>query len=250
MIPLSLKFLGIKISRLNREELKEYLIQTLYEKSKFRVIVLDEKKLFFALFDQELRTSINRCEVVLCGSGTVAWAARVLTGETVPVIIPVTLFLDIMRVSDEMGYSFYLYGANKSANLEAAKRVRKSFPHARLVGAYHSHIKDKEKRDVLTAIRKSSPQIFFCNLKGGAVQEKWLDQNKETFSDSIIVGVDHAFEVVSGKKKMPPIGVQKKGWNGLYTSLTQPWNVARFFRLFTIFVVTLYRKIFKKEKMY
>ncbi len=248
MIPLSLRFLGIKISRLNRDELKEYLIQTLYDKGNFRVMVLDERKFFHSLFDAEARDIISNTDVVLCGSSTIAWAARILKNETLTQILPVTLFLDFMRVADEMGYTYYLYGGSQPANLETAKRMRKSFPHARLVGAYHSRIRDKEKEDVMTAIRKSAPQLFCASLGGGHMQEKWLSSHRDSFSDSVVLGVDNAFSVVSGKEKMPPIGVQKKGWTGLYRSLTRPWDIPRFFRLFVIFVVVLYHRFFKKDQ--
>lgn len=248
MIPLSLRFLGIKLSRLNRDEFREYLIQTLYDKGKFRVMVLDERKMFKSLFDPEFRGHISNTDIVLCGSSTVAWAARLLTRESIPQILPITLFLDFMRAADEMGYTYYLFGGGQNSNLETAKRMRRSFPHARLVGAYHSNIRDKEKEDVMTAIRKAAPQVFIAGLGGGYHQEKWLKEHKEYFPEAIVLSVDNAFQVASGREKMPPIGVQKKGWTGFYRSLTRPWDIPRFFRLAVIFVVVLYHRFFKKEK--
>jgi N-acetylglucosaminyldiphosphoundecaprenol N-acetyl-beta-D-mannosaminyltransferase len=246
MVPISVKFLGVKVSLMNRDEFKEFLIQTIYDKERFRVVILDEKKLFLSFFNKELRDIINNTEIVLCSSQTVAWAAKMFTKREIPVVMPVTLVLDMMRAADEMGYTVFLFGGNKNVNIETAKRMKRSFANARVVGNYHANIKHKELEDVLVAIRKSSPQIFFAGLNGGAKQEKWLADKEEFISNSVVVGVDNAFQVISGRQKMPPISVQQKGRIGLYRSVTHPYNIARFFRIVVIFFVAVTKKIFNK----
>lgn len=246
MVPISVKFSGVKVTLQNREELKEYVIQCIYDEEKFRIILLDERKLFHSYFDEEFRNIIRNTDVVLCSSKTVAWAAKMLTKKEIPVILAVTLLLDMMRAADEMNYTVFLFGGNGEVNKETTKRIRRSFPNARIVGNYHSRIKDKELDDVLTAIRKSSPQIFLVNLDGGKKQEKWIEQYRDYFSNSIVVGADDAFRIISGRRKMPPIWVQKKGLTGLFRFLSNPLDFPRFFRVITIFFVTLYKRIFKK----
>lgn len=247
MIPLSLKFLGVKITTMGREEIKEFLIQTVYEKGKFRVMFLDEEKLFSLLFKKEQKEIVNGCEIVLCSSQTVAWMVKVFTGKNVPVIMPVTIFLDFMRIADEMNYTAFLFGGDQNVSLETMKRIRKSFPQARIIGNYRSNIKNKELDDVLLTIRKSSPQIFFAGYGGAMKQEKWLSANQSYFPNSIIVGVDSAFQIIAGKKKMPPLWFQQKEWNGFYSFLMQPYNIARIFRIATLFFITIYYKLTKKD---
>lgn len=246
MVPISVKFSGVKITLQNREELKEFVIQCIYDEERFRIIMLDERKLFHSYFDEEFRNIIKNAEVVLCSSKTVAWAAKLLTKKEVPIILSVTLLLDMMRAADEMNYTVFLYGGNAETNKEATKRIRRSFPNARIVGNYHSRIKDKELDDVLVAIRKSSPQLFLVNLDSGKKQEKWIEQYKKYFSNSIIVGVDDAFKIISGRRKMPPIWVQQKGLTGVFRFISNPLDIPRFFRVIAIFFVTLYKRIFKR----
>jgi N-acetylglucosaminyldiphosphoundecaprenol N-acetyl-beta-D-mannosaminyltransferase len=243
MVPVSVKVLGVKVTLMNREELKEFLIQTIYDKGRFRTMILDEKKMFFMLFNKEFQKIINDTEIVLCSSQMVSWMIRVLTGKHVPIIMPVTVLLDFMRVADEMNYTVFLFGGTKSVSAETMKRIKKSFPQSRIVGNYRSNIKNKELEDVLTTIRKSSPQLFFASIGGGFRQEKWLTSNKGYFQNSTVVGIDRAFHIIAGKHKMPPMGFQKKGWNGLYFLLTQPYNLFRLARLIVLFFVTLYHKI-------
>ena len=249
MLPLITHLLGIKISMISRENLKEYLIKTLYDKDRFRVMIIDERKFFQALFDHSFRKIINTSDIVLTSSSTVSWALRVLNSKRVKPIMPVTVFLDFMRASEEMNYSYYLFGHDRSTIVETARRTKRSFPHARLVGAYHIRIKGKERENVLIAMRKSAPQIYFAGLKGGKKQEKWLSEHKEYFPGSIVVGVDNAFRIIAGKEKMPPINVQKKGRVGLYRTLTRPYDIARLFRLAVIFFVVTYHRLFKKDKI-
>jgi exopolysaccharide biosynthesis WecB/TagA/CpsF family protein len=247
MMPVSVRFLSVKVTLISREELKEFLIQTVYDKGRFRVLFIDVKKMFACLFNEDIQEIINNTEIVLCSSQTVAWMIKVLTGKTVPIIMPVTIFLDFMRVSDEMNYTVFLFGGNQSVSFETIKKIKKSFPQARIVGNYRSNIKNRELEDVLTTIRKSSPQIFFTSFSGGAKQEKWLTSNLQYFQGSIVIGLDKAFNIIAGKQKMPPLWFQKKGWNGFFKFLTQPYNLIRLFQLITLFFVTVYNRIFQKS---
>ncbi len=248
MIPLSANFLKVKISLTNREELKECLIQTIYDKERFRMLLLDEKTMFSALFNKELQHIIMRTEVVVCSSQTVSWMVKMFTGKTVPIIMPVTLFLDLMRAADEMNYTVFLFGGSKNVSMETIKRIRKSFPQARIVGSYRSNIKSQELQDVLITIRKSSPQIFIASYSSGPKQEKWITKNLPYYQNSVVTGVGNSFKVIAGKKKMPPIWFQKKGWNGFYTFLTHPYNIVRLFRIIFLFALTVYYKIKSKFK--
>lgn len=243
MTPSSVEFFGVKISLINREELKEYLIQTIYDKNRFRVVILDEKKLYSCLVHKEYRKLVNQSEIVVTSSQTVAWIVRVITGRHVPVIMPVTLFLDFMRTADEMNYTVFLFGGSKKVALETLKRIRKSFPQARIVGNYSSHIRNQEMEDVLTTIRKSSPQLFFASYSRGIKQEKWITENFHYFQNSVVTGLDNAFNVIAGRKKMPPLWIQKKEWNGFYTFLTQPYNVARLFRIAVLSLAAVCHKV-------
>lgn len=247
MVPIATKFLRMKATLQNREEFKEFLIQSLFDEEIFRVLMLDEKKAYQLFFDQEFVKTVESSELVFCSSRTVSWMARVLTGKEIPVIMPVTLLLDILRVSEEMNYTLYLFGGKKEINVEAVRRIRKSFPSVRLVGNYHQNIKGQELDDVLVAMRKSAPQIFFANLGGGKKQEMWMTEHKELFPKSILIGIDDSLKIIAGKQKLAPIWFQERNLTGLHQTLRNPVNFPRYFRLLVLFFITAYHRIFKKE---
>lgn len=74
-------FLEKNIVFYDREELKEFLIQSIYNKSNFRVMFLDEKKAFKALFSKEWRTIILKVDIFVCSSQIVSWMIKMLTGK-------------------------------------------------------------------------------------------------------------------------------------------------------------------------
>ncbi len=249
MISVYLPFLKRNVVFYGREELKEYLIQTLYNKSSFRLLIIDEKKVFRALFSKEWKEILSKVDILVCASQIVAWMVKVLCDRKIPVIMPVTVFLDFMRVSDEMNYTIFLYGGDNNVILETVRKIRKSFPGSRIVGYYRANIKGKEQEDVLVNIRKSAPQIFFVSMKSVFKQEKWIEQNKSAFAGSVVASVDNSFWIIAGKKKMPPIWVQKRNLNGFFRTLTAPYDLPRIFRLFVIFIYTIFHRIFKKKKV-
>ena len=247
MVSVYLPFLQKSVVFYERNELKEYLIQTLYNRSNFRLIFIDEKKVFKAFFSKEWREILYKADILVCSSQIVSWMIKVLNGKKVPLIMPVTIFLDFMRVSDEMNYTIFLYGGDNTVIIETLKKIKKSFPGSRIVGYYRSNIKGKELEDVLTNIRKSSPQIFFVSMNSVFKQEKWIDENRTFFMGSIVVSLDDTFWIIAGKKKMPPLWVQKNNIVGLYRIVKEPYNIFRFFRIFVIFFYTVYHRFFGKD---
>ncbi|OHD53640.1 MAG: hypothetical protein A2Y33_06880 [Spirochaetes bacterium GWF1_51_8] len=247
MIPIAIKFSGLKVTPIERDALREYLITTLFEKGKFRILILDEKKMFHSIFDKQLREIINRAEIVLCSSQTVRWAVKLFTKKKVPITMPVTLMLDLLRASEEMSYTVFLFGGDRQISSLTVNMIRKSFPQVRIVGNYPSNISSAELENVQIAFRKSAPQIFFAGLNGGKKQEIWLTEQSQNLSSSVVVGADDAFRVIAGRKQMPPIWVQQKEWTGLYRLIRNPFNVVRWFRITIIFFVTIYRKLFRKN---
>ena len=247
MIPLPVKFFGLKVTPIDRDTLREHLIQTLFEKGKFRAIILDEKKLFHTIFNKQFREIVNSAEIVLCASQTVRWVAKLFTKKKVPIILPVTLMLDLLRASEEMSYTIFLFGGNRQISSLTLNVIRKSFPQVRIVGNYPSNISAEELENVQIAIRKSAPQIFFAGLNGGTKQEMWLTEQAPNLTNSVIVGADDAFRVIAGRQQMPPIWVQQKEWTGVYRILRNPFNFARIFRIFIIVIVSIYRKIFPRK---
>lgn len=251
MVSIYLPFLQKNMVFYEREELKEYLIQTLYNKSSFRLMFLNERKVFKAIFSKKWREILSKIDIMVCSSQIVAWMIWVLNGKRVPVIMPVTIFLDFMRVSDEMNYTLFLFGGDNNVIIETIKKLRKSFPGSRIVGYYRSNIKGKELSDVLINIRKSSPQIFFVSMKSPFKLERWIEENKKEFSNMVIVSVDNAFWIIAGKQKMPPLWVQKKNLNGLYRTITAPYDILRICRLFFLFSYTIIQKLaMAKQKQF
>ncbi|URA09437.1 WecB/TagA/CpsF family glycosyltransferase [Thermospira aquatica] len=245
MLPVSIPFLTAKVSLFNREDLKEHIIQTLYEQKRFRIIILDEKKLFSSLFNREMRRIIQQTEVVLCGSRLIAWSIRLLTGRHVEIYYPITILLDILGIANEMQYSCYLLGGDKKVANEAAKRIRRSFPNVRLLGYYTNQLKEKQWFDVLISIRKSCPQIFIVSFPNSVYQEFWITKNFSYFSQSIILGIDTSLDVFSGKKSMGVVWDEKRGWKTTGFKI----DPIAWFRRLVILFVTLMNKIFHREEV-
>jgi len=244
MLPVSIPFLTAKISLFGRDDLREYLVQTIYEKNRFRIMILDEKKLFASLFSREMRRIIQQTEVVLCGSRVIAWSIRLLTGRHVDVVYPITILLDLLRIADEMQYSLYLLGGDKKVANEASKRIRRSFPNVRLLGYYTNQLNPKQWLDVLISVRKACPQIFVVSFPNSVYQEMWITKNFSYFSQSIILGIDISLDIFAGYKKMSVVWDEKRGWKNIGFSL----RPLTWFRQLVIILASLWAKIFRREE--
>ncbi len=239
---------GIKITDISRDEWRNYLYNQLHHGAYARIIILSEKKLFQALFNRELKETINQAEVVLCSSSLVAWIFGRLYSKILKPSLAVTYALDALSVASECQSTVSFFGSSKKKLFATVKKVTKSFPGVKVVSVYPRRIPLADQGKVFVALRKSAAKLALFNLGNSKKEELWINKNYEIFKQGVTIGVDDSFDVISGYKSVPSIKMQDKGFLGLYTFLRNPLNIAKIFRCVILVCLCLNCKIFPKNK--
>ncbi len=239
---------GIKITDISRDEWRNYLYNQLHNGSYARIIILSEKKLFQALFNKELKETINQAEVVLCSSSLIAWIFHRLYGKMLKPSLAVTYTLDALSVASECQSTVSFFGSTKKKLFATIKKVAKSFPGVKVVSMYPKSIPLADRGKVFVALRKSSAKLALFNLGNDKQEELWINKNYEIFKQGVTIGVDDSFEIISGYKSVPPIKMQDKGRLGLYTLMKNPMNIGKVYRCGVLVYLCMIDKVFKSKK--
>jgi exopolysaccharide biosynthesis WecB/TagA/CpsF family protein len=207
---------------------------------------LTEKKLFQALYNKELKETINQADIVLCASSLIAFFSQYLYGKFTRPSLAVTYVLDALSVASECFATVSFYGASKKTLFMTVKKVSKSFHGAKIVNSYPKNIPLEERGRVFVALRKSAAKLALFNLGNSKNSELWINKNYEIFRQGVTIGTDDSFEVIAGKKSVPSIEMQDKGRLGLYFLLRNPLNIAKIFRCTVLLGYCLVAKARKK----
>ena len=113
---------GIKLTDISRDEWRNYLYDRLYHGKYARIIILTEKKLFQALYNKELKETINQADIVLCASSLIAFFSQYLYGKFTRPSLAVTYVLDALSVASECFATVSFYGASKKTLFMTVKK--------------------------------------------------------------------------------------------------------------------------------
>lgn len=225
---------GVKITDISRDEWRNYLYDKFHHKTFARIIILTEKKLFQTLFNREMMETVNQAEIVLCSSSMVSWLVSHMYAKSIKPVLAVTYILDALTVAAECRSTVSYFGSSKPVLFATVQKTHKSFEGIRVVSHYPARIALKDQANVFIAIRKAAATLGLFNLGNDKKQELWINQNFMLSKSGVVIGTDDSFEIIAGRKRVPPFSFQDKGWLGLYGIITNPFNIAKPLRLFTL----------------
>lgn len=151
----------------------------------------------------------------------------------------IAMIMDLVRLAAKKDLTIYLLGS-RMENLERVFfNLQRSFPGVRIIGRQEGYFSKERETLVKESLRKSSPDIIFLGF-GFPLQEIWMRDNWDYLSNAVVVGVDGAFDILSGRRKKAPDSIQLNGFTWLWRTLTRPFLLDRFFAMLGFYLMTLW----------
>ena len=136
---------GIKITDISRDEWRNYLYDRLHHGKYARIIILTEKKLFQALFNRELKETINQADIVLCASSLISWLSYHMYTRILKPSLAVTYILDALSIASECQSTVSFFGSSKKTLFVTVKKITKSFSGVKMESIYPEKIPLKKQ---------------------------------------------------------------------------------------------------------
>lgn len=243
-------FLGQNMHALSMDD-SVLLIADRVEHGEFtQHVVVNVAKLVHMQDDPALRASVNSCDIINIDGMGVVWGAR-LCGHVVPErVAGVDLFLRLLAVSAERGFSVFLLGALPEVVERTAKKMKARFPALKLAGYHHGYFWDDEET-IVNMIRDSKADLLFVAITSPK-KENFINKWREGLGVRFVMGVGGTFDVMAGKTKRAPLWMQKNGLEWFYRILQEPRRMWKRYlvtnvRFFALLASELLRKnIFKR----
>ena len=247
-----IRILGLPLDNLSRDEVLAYMLAAIEDKNGCQhIFFIDPIKLLRLRFSRKLKPILKQASLVLADGGGLLWASRRLgtpLKERVPMI---AIIIDTMRLAMRCDFTVYLMGSHPEHVNEVFFNFQRSFPNVRVIGRHSSSLSKEKESLIKESLRKSAPDIVFLGMEFPH-QELWIKENKKYLGNTVILGVDDSFEVLSGISKKNPDWIQTRGLDWIWYTLKHPWYINRFFAIFYFYLYSLIRSLFvfnrKKKK--
>ncbi len=204
-----IKFCGVPIDILNEVDIKDTIIELLENNEVNQIVFLSLKD-----FIKARRKKNNDIKMLENASLVIPTSKVLIKGIKncgLPEAyrhMPYYFILKLLRILDEKRKSIYVLGSTIQGINKVAENIRASYPTLKVVGRYKGNLNDFEEKNVLTAIKKSSPSISLIGtyIKDG---NKWIYKNRNNFNSGIFIWNPQAMRVMSGIENSP----SEKKWD-------------------------------------
>ncbi|RZA18554.1 MAG: glycosyltransferase [Proteobacteria bacterium] len=239
-----------KIDKLNRRSAVDAVIAAAESGKPYYVVTPNSDHLVRLESDENLRQIYSQANLVIADGMPLVWASRLLGNPLEERVTGADLMPAVCEEAAKRGLSIFMMGAPEGVAIEAQKRLEKSYPGLKVVGAYsppYGFEKDKQiNTEIIEMINAAAPDIIFVGL-GAPKQESWIHQNHQKFSKGAFLGIGASIDFIAGNVKRAPLWVQKSGFEWMYRLLQEPGRLAKRYAADTYVLWIILREVFRKR---
>ena len=205
---------------------------------------------FLASFDPKfplLRLIVFPVQGLIVGLST--FFAKDWLFKSLNIIKGRNLFLELIKLSNKMGWRVFLLGDKDKSAEKAKERLETSFKKIEIYTANGPNLtneaepltkKDKliEKK-IIEKINKIKPHLLFVGF-GVPKQEKWSYKWMDKLTVGGVMVVGGTFDYVSGKVKLPPKWLEDMSLEWAWRLMVQPNRLKRILTAFPYFPLKVF----------
>lgn len=217
---MKIKFLGANLDVLSMQQTTLKIADSIRRNFFIQHSVVNVAKLVNMRVDNELKRSVQDCDIINIDGMGVVWGAR-FCGHNVPErVAGVDLFHNLLNMSATEGFPVFLLGATDDIVSKTASKVKEQNPDLIIAGYNHGYFWDNEEA-VVEKIRQSGAKLLFVAITSPK-KENFINKWQDKLGVNFVMGVGGTFDVVAGKVNRAPQWMQKYGLEWLYRVIQEP----------------------------
>lgn len=150
-------------------------------------------------------------------------ASRFVSEAPLPERVATTdLFHDVARRAQQLGLSFYLFGATEDENRKAYERVRELYPQLKLVGRSNGYLAGEALERRIAEIDRAAPDIVWVGL-GVPRQQAFCAKFANSLRNvGILKTCGGLFNFLSARRARAPLWMQQAGLEWAFRTAQEP----------------------------
>ncbi|MFC3714007.1 WecB/TagA/CpsF family glycosyltransferase [Sphingoaurantiacus capsulatus] len=226
-------FAGARLNPLSMAETVRWIDSRLAARSFTQHAVVNVAKLVHMRRDEQLRRSVEGCDIVNIDGMGVVWGARLVGHAVGERVAGIDLFHALIELAAARGYPVYLLGATDEMVLATRDRLVERHPALKVAGYHNGYFWDDEPA-MVHEIAASGARLLFVAITSPS-KENFIDRWRDQLGVDFVMGVGGTFDVVAGKVKRAPHWMQRSGLEWLYRVIQEPRRM--FYRYFSTNII-------------
>ena len=215
-----LSFLDCKMHSVTMADTVATIKSRLCGKQFTQHVVVNVAKLVNMQKDQQLKTSVEACDIINIDGMGVVLGARFLGIDVPERVAGVDLFYELLKMAEGEQFPVFLLGATDEVVTETVRRVQEKHPRLPLAGFHHGYFWEDEEA-VVEKIKDSGTRMLFVAITSPK-KENFINKWQDRLGVDFVMGVGGTFDVVAGKVNRAPLWMQKCGLEWFYRVLQEP----------------------------
>ncbi len=229
----TVNILGVEIAAIDMDWLLKFTEKHIKDLKGDYICVSNVHTTVTAFEDPEYRAVQNGGILAIPDGGPLSSVGRKRGAENMSRTTGPSYMEEILKISEEKGYSHFFYGSTEETLDKLKDRLQKDHPGLTIAGMMSPPFRaltEAEDEAIVQQINDTHPDFVWVAL-GAPKQEKWMAAHQGCVN-GLMVGVGAAFDYDAGNIKRAPKWMQKANLEWLYRLLQDPK------RLFTRYLVT------------
>lgn len=241
-----IKIFNTTIDNLSMQETLQKVKQAISHKIQLHHVVVNAGKVVAMQEDQELRQSVNSCDLINADGQAVVWASKLLGKPLKERVAGIDLMENLVKLSAKNNYKIYLLGAKEEVVSNLVNLYKNKYSKNLIAGYRNGYFSKEEEQTIAQDIANSGAQLLFVAISSPK-KENFLYQHRTTLKSlNFIMGVGGSFDVIAGKTKRAPVWMQKSGLEWFYRFMQEPKRMwKRYLIGNTKFIFLTFKELFK-----
>ncbi|MCA6101395.1 WecB/TagA/CpsF family glycosyltransferase [Bradyrhizobium australafricanum] len=207
---------GLRLAVLDREQTAEFMVEAVHPNRRAN------RPLYLTSANGEV---LSRCstepmtdrlfrtaDLINADGQPLVMVSKLRSPNPLPERVATTdLFHDVARKAEELGLTFYLFGANEAENKAAIANVRRAYPALKIVGHSHGYLRGDALRAKVDEINALAPDFLWVAL-GVPYEQAFVDEFMPRLGNvGVIKTSGGLFNFLSGSRLRAPRWMQIVG---------------------------------------
>lgn len=236
--------LGIDIDVLTVSETIDLVEKYVVTKTPLHLMGVNADKINESENNALLKEIINKCGVINADGASVIMASKKLKMPLPERVAGIDLMQDLVKLSNEKGYSVYLLGAKEEVVQKTAVVLKEKYKNLIIAGVKNGYFDDDTWDDVFLDVQRCNPDFVFVGITSPK-KEYLIEYLQNKGLQCVFMGVGGSFDVISGNIPRAPKWMQKMNLEWLFRVMQEP---KRLFRRYFVGNTKFLKRVRKERK--
>lgn len=245
---IKIKIFKSSFSFLEIQDILEYILKLKNNKLQYtQIISINPENIVLTKSNQRFANVVKSSQSHIVDGVGVQTAIRLLKKQSVAKLSGVDLMESMLSIAQKERLRVLLIGGKKNLANNVRECYLKKYPTLKIWSTQGffdvlepSRCEERELKSIVAFVK---PHLVFVAF-GSPNQEIWLDNNKELFPNSLVMGVGGGFAFLANSIKRAPIFIRNLGLEWLYRLLIEPWRLIRQLRLLSFIRLVIQELLF------